>query len=45
MRRLRVGMQGVGWESVCGESAWECGKSGWKYKNCEELWWRCRESS
>ena len=28
----------------CGESAWECGESGWKYEKCGESGWRCRES-
>ena len=36
MRRIWVGMRGMGWECRCGESAWECGDSGWKYKKCGE---------
>ena len=31
-RKIRVGMQGMGWECGCRESAWECGESEWKYK-------------
>ena len=30
MRRIRVGLRGMGWERGCVESAWECGESGWK---------------
>ena len=37
MRRIRVGMQGMGWECGCGESAWGCGESGWKYEKGEQI--------
>ena len=30
MRSLMVGLQKMGLECGCGETAWECGKSGWK---------------
>ena len=33
MRRIKVGMQGIRCECECRESVWECGESGWKYKN------------
>ena len=43
MRIIRKGMRGMGWQCGCGESAWGCGKSRWKYKKCGEPGWRCRE--
>ena len=38
-RKIRVGMQRMGWECGWGESAWECGESGWKYEKCGESGW------
>ena len=32
VRRIKVGIQGMGCESECGESAWEYGEPGWKCK-------------
>ena len=33
MQGIRVGMRRMRCECGCRESVWECGKSGWKYKN------------
>ena len=32
-RKIRAEIRGMGWRSRCRESAWECGKSGWKIEN------------
>ena len=37
-------MQGMRWECGCGQSARQCGESGWKCKKCGESGWGCKES-
>ena len=37
------GMQGVEWEYE--DSAWVCGESKWKCRECAESVWQCTESS
>ena len=44
MRRIRVWMQGMGWECGYGESACKCDESGLECKKYGESGWRCRES-
>ena len=43
-RKISVKTRGMGWESGCWESTWNCGESGWKYENCGDSGWRCNES-
>ena len=44
MGGIRAGIRGMGRECGFGESAWECGESGWKCEKCGESGWRCWES-